>query len=142
MSVGFVILGLSTAPWWGERVAYARAQYESQYGFDRTWTTAVRFLRVDRGWKIVEKDDASGYIMFEYTSPESGDRKLPASFELVRDSENVKVVVQIREMPSYHEHALINAFANKLRDELGDPPKRKKVPPVVPGDAGAEGSPP
>ncbi len=120
--------------------AHATASYDSAYGFDRTWNAAVRFIRVDRSYKIIEKDDTTGYLLFEYTSAESGSKVSTGSMELVRANDDVRVMVQLKEMPSYHEHALINAFANKLRSEYGDPPRRKKERDKPPADAGADGS--
>ncbi|MFO0670455.1 MAG: hypothetical protein U0235_12640 [Polyangiaceae bacterium] len=36
------------------------------------------------GLKVVEKDDAAGYLLFEYKSPESGTKVSSGSVELVR----------------------------------------------------------
>ncbi len=121
--------------------AQATASYDSAYGFDRTWNAAVRFIRVDRSYKLIEKDDTTGYLLFEYTSSESGSKVSIGSMELVRANDDVRVMVQLKEMPSYHEQALLNAFANKLRAEYGDPPRRKKErdKPVTDGGADSGG---
>ena len=52
--------------------ASAKATYESPYSYDRTWNAALRMVRVDMGFKVVEKDVESGYLLFEYRSTESG----------------------------------------------------------------------
>jgi hypothetical protein len=116
----------------------AKASYESGYGFDRTWNAATRLVRVDMGLKITERDEASGYLLFEYKSPESGGKVSSGSMEFLRREQNVNVVVQLPEMPQYHEQVLIDRLARKMRVEYGEPPK---TPPPVkppPKDAGAD----
>jgi hypothetical protein len=121
-------------------VASASTAYDSSHTFERTWNAAVRFIRVDRGYKLVEKDDATGYLLFEYTSAESGSKASLGSMELVRANQDVRVMVQLKELPSYHEQALISAFSAKLRAEYGEPTRRRKErEKPVPEDAGADG---
>src|SRR5579872_2388538 len=98
----------ATAP-----VADARASYESPYGYDRTWNAALRLIRVDNGWKVNEKDEANGYLLFDYKSPESA-KASPGSLELVRtkdDGASVSVLVQLPQMPHYHEQVLLDSLA-------------------------------
>lgn len=114
--------------------ATAKATYESPYGYDRTWTAALRLVRVDNGWKVTEKDDASGYLLFEYKSPENV-KPAAGSMELVRgrDADSpVSVLVQLPQMPHYHEQVLLDSLAAKMRREYGDPPVRKKPRPQPP----------
>jgi hypothetical protein len=117
--------------------ASANASLESAYGFDRTWNCALRMVRVDMNLKVTEKDEKSGYLLFEYKSPESS-KSTPGSFELVRSQDGagpVRVVAQLPQMPRYHEQALLDSLAKKLRQEYGEPPvAQKKVAP----DAGVE----
>lgn len=121
--------------------ARAKSAYESGYGFDRTWNTGMRLVRVDLGMKISEKDETAGYLLFDYTSPESGKKAVPGSMEFIRskDTGAVRVVVQIPQMPAYHEQVLVDALARKLRNEYGDAPKRAPAP--APKDAGADADP-
>jgi hypothetical protein len=126
----------ATAP-----VADARASYESPYGYDRTWNASLRLVRVDNGWKVNEKEESSGYILFDYRSPE-GNKVSPGSIELVKVAGTdgaVGVLVQLPQMPHYHEQVLLDALTSKMRREYGDPPVRRKAePPSEPGDAGPE----
>ena len=124
----------------GHSMADAKAGYESAYGFDRTWNAATRLLRVDLGFKVLERDETTGYMLFEYTSSESGKKSTSGSLEFVGGREPgslVHVVVQLPEMPRYHEQNLVDQLAKKLRTEYGDPPKRQPKPVVTP-DAGAD----
>jgi hypothetical protein len=140
-ALGLVVVGslaLST------ETASAKSAYESSYGFERTWNAGMRLVRVDLNLKISEKDEGAGYLLFDYTSPETGKKPVPGSMEFVRSKENgaVRVIVQIPQMPGYHEQVLVDQLARKLRSEYGDPPKKPPVSPPTPKDAGADGDTP
>jgi hypothetical protein len=114
-----------------EAGASARASYASPYGYERTWNAALRFVRVDNGWKVLEKDEGSGYLLFEYTSPGSP-KPTSGSIELVRGRDGtamVDVLVQLPQMPHYHEQVMLDALAAKMRREYGDAPVAKRAPP-------------
>ena len=121
--------------------ASAKSAYDSAYGFDRTWNAGLRLVRVDLGLKVTEKDDANGYLLFDYRSPESGQKPVPGSMEFIKGKDgSVRVVVQIAQMPGYHEQVLVDQLQRKLRTEYGDPPK-KAPPPAAPKDAGPDSDP-
>jgi hypothetical protein len=125
--------------------ASAKSAYDSDYGFERTWNASLRLVRVDRGYKITEKDEANGYILFEYKSADSKN-VTSGSIELIRGAnatDPVRVVVQLPQMPRYHEQVLIDDLARKLRHEYGEPPAKKKDKPAekAPSDAGADAAP-
>ena len=133
--------------------AEAETAYESAYGFDRTWNAALRLVRVDMGCKITEKDDQSGYLMFEYHSSESGKKVSSGSIEFIKPREQesgVRIVIQLPQMPRYHEQVLLNSLVKKMRTEYGDapqprpkpqPPSAPTPPPPSVGDAGAAPAP-
>src|ERR1700733_673865 len=107
--------------------ASAKATYESPYGYARTWNAAMRLVRVDNGWKVTEKDETNGYLLFEYSSPEGG-KTTAGSFELVRGHDPeapVSVLVHLPQMPHYHEQVILDALASKMRREYGDPPEHR-----------------
>jgi hypothetical protein len=120
--------------------ADAKSTYESRYGYERTWNAALRFVRVDSGWKILEKDEASGYLLFDYRSAEST-KGTPGSFELVRghgSDDPVSVLAQLPQMPRYHEQVLLDGLAAKMRREYGDEPERKRPSEPQAPDAGPD----
>ena len=122
--------------------ASAKGAYDSAYGFDRTWNAGLRLVRVDLGLKVTEKDDANGYLLFDYKSPESGQKPVPGSMEFIKGKDgSVRVVVQIAQMPGYHEQVLVDSLSRKLRNEYGDPPKKPPMP-SAPKDAGPDGETP
>jgi hypothetical protein len=121
-----------------ESHASAKSAYDSAYGFDRTWNAGLRLVRVDLGLKVTEKDDANGYLLFDYKSPESGQKPVPGSMEFIKGKDGqVRVVVQIAQMPGYHEQVLVDSLSRKLRNEYGDPPKKPPMP-AAPKDAGPD----
>lgn len=109
--------------------ANASSGYASPYTYDQTYGTMLRLLRVDLGLKVVERDKELGYILFEYTSPESGNRVSSGSAELVETKNGVQVGVQLPQMPRYHEQMIVDQLAKKLMDEHGTPPAKKPEPP-------------
>jgi hypothetical protein len=124
------------------RSADAKSSYESPYGYERTWNAALRLVRVDNGWKVTEKDEAGGYLLFDYKSPEAP-KPTPGSIEFVRAGDPdapVSVLVQLPQMPHYHEQVLVDALSQKMRREYGDAPVRPRAPSEEPRplpDAGA-----
>ncbi|MCC6522815.1 MAG: hypothetical protein IT373_09155 [Polyangiaceae bacterium] len=123
----------SVALFSGARAAEARSTQDSPYTYEQTFGTTLRLLTVDLGYKITEKDAEWGYLLFEYDDPTGSKQKPRGSFELVRADGNVRVVVQIPAVPSYHEQLLLDKLKRKLEADHGTPPKREK-PPKKPKD--------
>jgi hypothetical protein len=118
--------------------ACANVAYESPYTFEQTFGTALRLVRVDLGCKITEKDAENGYLLFDYTSTESGKQVHHGSVEVVRGRQGAHVSVQLTSLPRYHEQMIIDALGRKLVVEHGEPPVRDKTPlPPIDVDGGA-----
>lgn len=107
--------------------ASARVSEGTGYSASQVYNAAVRYLRVDSGYKIVEKDRDNGYLLFEYPRT-SGGEPASASLEIVDSDAGASFVVQIPSMPSHHEEYLAEALVKKLRTDYGEPPARKKEP--------------
>jgi len=114
--------------------AVAKSEKTVVYAVEKVYPAAVRFLRVDEGVKIVEKDADAGYVMFELSQD---GKTFPGALELVV-GENagrpaVKLVLRIEDRPSYVETAMLERLERKLRAELGsEPPPVQKAPPMKP----------
>ena len=107
----------------GTRDAQARSSSLLAYPQADIWPTAVRFLRIDRGAAIREKDAESGYVLFDL--PEGG-KTFKGSMELVRvvdgeGRESTRVVVTIPDLPRHFEGVMLDKLASKVRDEYGSP---------------------
>ena len=118
--------------------ACASVAYDSPYAFEQTFGTALRLVRVDLGCKVTEKDADNGYLLFDYTSSESGKQIHHGSVELVRSKRGTHVSVQLPSLPRYHEQMIVDALTRKLSAEHGEAPPRGKAPtPAPPADADA-----
>ena len=108
--------------------ACAGTERELTYKQTQVWRSAVRFLRVDQGFKIIEKDKSTGYILFKYQ--DSG-RTYQASMEIVptvkQQRKVVLVKMNISSMPSYITAVLFDKFSRKLKNEYGTPPPAEIV---------------
>jgi hypothetical protein len=139
--------GVASAIVFTGQTAEAETSYDSAYGFDRTWNAALRLIRVDMNCKITEKDDHSGYLMFEYHSPDAGKKVSSGSIEFIKpreDDGSVRVVIQLPQMPRYHEQVMLDTLVRKMRAQYGDAPQPRphqppapSTPPPPPPDAGS-----
>lgn len=121
-------------------VAGARTVETVPYPPSDVWSTAVRFLRVDRGYPIREKDETAGYVLFDY--PERG-RTYRGALELVATTDGdgrsaTQVVVSLPDLPRHYELTLVDKLAAKMREERGPPAPARRRPPSPP-DAGDGG---
>jgi hypothetical protein len=106
---------------------------------EQVWPTAVRYLRVDRGYAIVDKDADSGFILFDFPHGSGSDRKGRGSVELYAATDasgraSVHVKIGTDSGPVHLPHAILEGLAEKLRSERGQPP----VPPPPPKKPGAK----
>ena len=118
--------------------AQAKREQSFQYPYSRVWGSALRMLRVDFESPITEKDQDSGYFLFDF--PDGG-KQHPGSVELVRSTENgvetVRVAIQVAALPTYVEQMLLDRLTRKLNEEFGAPtaPQKPAAPPAAkPGD--------
>ena len=116
--------------------AQAKREQSYRYPFSRVWSSALRMLRVDFESPIQEKDQESGYFLFDF--PDSG-KQHPGSVELMRTTESgvesVRVVITIGALPTYVEQMLLDRLTRKLSQEFGDPTALPKPPEKKPVDA-------
>jgi len=114
--------------------AYARSEKTLAYPRDPAWAAAVRFVRVDAGLKVIEKDNDAGYVIFEYSEDKKTFRGSLEVIEVVKDGRKlVRFVMTIEDRPSWVEIELLTKLERKLRAELGTPapaptPKPKDTP--------------
>jgi hypothetical protein len=118
----------------GSRTVDAKTAFDCPYTLAQTYNTALRMVRVDFGFKVTERDPSAAYVMFDYKSSTTGDHVVPGSIEMLDSSRGVKVIVQLSQVPRYHEAVMSDALRKKLREDYGEP-LRNRAPPA---DAGAE----
>ena len=127
--------------------AAARSEKTVVYAAAKVFPAAVRFLRVDEGVTITEKDADAGYVMFELAQD---GKTFPGALELVVTESSgraaVRLVLRIEDRPSYVEVAMLERLERKLRAELGSeapvPPKPAPAPPPPPKSDKSPDAPP
>lgn len=117
-------LGLGLALLAAPVTAPARSAITVSYPVGEVWATAVRFLRVDRGYPIREKDEGAGYVLFDHSDSGKSHR---GALELIPvvDGEgrpSTQLAFSIPDLPRHYETALLDRLAAKLREERGSPP--------------------
>ena len=125
MSRLLIIAAVLLAP----AIAAARSEKTIEYPAARVWPTAVRFLRVNEGVKITEKDADAGYVLFELS--DEGKTYQGALELIVADDDQgprVRLVMTIEDRPSYVEAAMLNRLERKVKADLGAAPMRKPKP--------------
>lgn len=105
-------------------IASARSQRNLDFRPDLAWTAALRLLRIDMGFELVERDAEARFVIFSYTE---GNHTYPGTLEIaerpIEDGRSgVRVTVSVPSLPSYVELNLIDRLERKLVEELGAPP--------------------
>ncbi len=114
--VGVGLLALLCAP----LLAWARASSELSFSVAEVFSSAVRFVRVDRGCKVTDKDGDAAYVTFECVEDEKTKR---GSIEIFATGKrSVRVQVTLGDDPHYSELRLLELLERKLHDERGNPP--------------------
>lgn len=111
------------------------------YPFEQVWPTAIRFLRVDRGFTVTDRDVEAGYVLFEFSI--DGDKRGNGSLEMFRTEDSsgrpsVSVSISTGAGPISMPNTLLDGLAAKVREERGQPapppPKDTPTPPDPPAD--------
>jgi hypothetical protein len=119
--------------------ATARVGGECEYSKAQTYSGALRYLRVDLGYEVTERDPDAAYLIFRYQVPGQNKETRTGTVEIVDADGHIKLFVQIPSMPEYHERVLRDGLVRKLHDEYGEPPPRPPPPEKSPeGDAGSD----
>jgi hypothetical protein len=114
--------------------AFAKTSRELGYRFEQVFPALVRFLRVDEKLKLTEKDESAGYILFELSD---GKKTFAGAAEVAKLEGGSRVTVRIGDRPAYMELGILDRFADKLHEELGEPPPASQ-PASQPAPAGEE----
>ena len=111
--------------------AFARAQVDLPYGVPESFSTAVRFVRVERGCKVTDKDPDAAFVAFECSDDGKTKR---GTLEIFRAGAGVRAQITLGDDTHGMELRWLELFERKLRDERGTPtpppppPKDKSEP--------------
>ena len=111
--------------------ASARAQSDLPWALKDVFHVAVRFIRVDRGCRITDKDAEAAFVIFEC----DGDNKTVkrGALELipmeVQGRSGVRAQVTLGDEPHYVEVRFLELLERKLKDERGPvlPPRTPRI---------------
>jgi hypothetical protein len=111
-------------------VADARVDGTSGYSKAQTYSGALRYLRVDLGYEVVEKDPDAAYLIFKYAAPGGGKgNAVTGTLEVIEaGGGGVRLFVNLPRMPEYYERVFRDGLMKKLKDEYGAPPPVAKKP--------------
>lgn len=108
------------------------------YPADQVWPTAIRYLRVDRAYEVVDRDRDAGFILFDFPLEHRPETPGRGSLELVATVDAagraaVRLVVSTDAGPTHLPHAIAEGLADKLKQERGQPaPPPSPTPPPEP----------
>jgi hypothetical protein len=108
------------------RHALARAQVDLPYGVAESFSTAVRFVRVERGCKITDKDGEAAFVAFECSDEGKTKR---GTLEIFRAGAGVRAQITLGDETHGMELRWLELFERKLRDERGTPALPSAPPP-------------
>ncbi|RMG95537.1 MAG: hypothetical protein D6705_13305 [Deltaproteobacteria bacterium] len=145
LAAGLCVASLTDVP--AAAVAAVSQTRTLSYPPDQVFPTAIRYLRVDRGYRVVESDAEAGFILFRF--PVGADRTGDGSLEAygVLDAAgrpSTRVKISTGAGPVHLPYTLLDGLAAKIRAERGQPPPPPSTPPKQPppkeqpdaGDAG------
>jgi hypothetical protein len=132
-----LVLGTGACP----SFAYADASSELRYSRSQIFSSALRYLRIDLGVEVTEKDADAAYLLFSYV-PHGQKEATPGAVEIVETDAAVRLSVKLPRLPSYHETVIRDALVRKLREDYGSErprkvPKKDDPPKKEPPEEGA-----
>jgi hypothetical protein len=109
--------------------ADARVDGGSSYTKAQTYSGALRYVRVDLGYEVVEKDPDAAYLIFKYSAPGAAkNAAVTGTLEVIEASSGVRLFVNLPRMPEYYERVFRDGLMKKLHDEYGTPTASPKKP--------------
>lgn len=115
----------------GSTPGLANVEAETDHTKARTYSAALRYLRIDLGYEVTEQDSEAAYLLFRFKHGRDK-RLMRGSVEIVQAENQVRVFVKIPELPEYEERRVSDGLMAKLRREYGDPPRRERPKPKTP----------
>jgi hypothetical protein len=107
------------------------------YPIDHVWPTAIRYLRIDRSFEIIDRDRDAGYLLFEFPLEEkrigSGSLEMFATVDAAGRA-SVSISVNTGAGPVHLPNSILDGIAAKVRAERGQPappppPQQEEPPP-------------
>ena len=100
---------------------HAKTREGIKVEYSTLWSAAVRLIRVDKNFEIIDKDKETGYILFRYQGLNI--KPCRSSIEIMADKgkrekeERFIIQVSVPGASSIEERMLISDLKKKLREE-------------------------
>jgi hypothetical protein len=88
------------------------------YSREQVYSAALRYLRIELRYDIVEKDPDAAYLLFEY-HPLGQKAARFGAVEIVKQPKGVRLVVRLPDQPSYEETVMRDGLVKKLEADYG-----------------------
>jgi hypothetical protein len=105
---------------------FARAEVSKSYnlGFEKLFSVSCRYIRIDQGGQLVEKDPEAGFVIFLWRKDKDS-QEVRGTLEFVRQSEaadkpKVDLKLKLENAPKYLETYFLDGLQKKIRAEYGD----------------------
>lgn len=98
--------------------AQASSTTELAYTRAQIFSGALRYLRIDLGYEVTERDADAAYLLFSYT-PLNNKQPTFGAIEIIEREKSVRLTVKLPQMPSYHEAVIRDGLVRKLKEEYG-----------------------
>lgn len=133
--------------------ASARATLDVSLPLERAFSAALRFVRVDRGCTVTDKDADAAFVVFECGETKKsrgtielfhqGDGQSDSKRDGKRgDGRTLRIQVALPDEPHYAELRFLELFERKLKEDYGSiapaPVRPKNPPPSAPPDGGTQ----
>lgn len=117
------------------------AKRHTKYRWTQVWQSAMRLVRVDKGWTIEDANQEAGFLLFH--DAKTNDYPAQGSIELIPQGErdddaNILVRAKVNNSGTHAAFLLLEALEKKLRADFGPPPRKRKAPkkkPKAPEDS-------
>lgn len=108
-----------------------QAKRHTKYRWNQVWQSAMRLVRVDKGWSIEDANQEAGFLLFHDASTQ--DHPAQGSIELIPqgnqdDATDILVRAKVNNAGTHAAFLLLEALEKKLRADFGPPPAKRKVP--------------
>lgn len=112
---------------------HAEVSDQVAYSQKQVYSAAVRYLRIDLRYEIIERDPDAAYVLFEH-QPSGQNSPRFGAVEVVKLQDGVRLVVRLPDQPSYQEAMFRDGLLKKLRADYGEIASPSKPPPSKPED--------
>jgi hypothetical protein len=123
--LGLTMLSCALSATWS-KPSHAIAKSDVGYSLPQVYSGALRYLRIDLGYEITERDPETAYLLFKYQAPGKHESSFGA-IEMVKTRDRVRLVVRLPQLPNYHESVLRDGLIKKLQEDYGaEEPRESK----------------